>query len=313
MSWITRCPDCDTVYKVESEQLQQAHGWLRCGTCQHVFDSAGRVVAADVIPTLTERVNVGAPQLGRVDVERLLHKESPTPVTALPEAPSVAQKTPEGVAPPVPAEPSPISAFEDALQSFKLPDWPAAAAGRADEALEGDAAERAPAAASAPALEPAPAPAPARRTSQVVWAMGVMLLAGLAFQLLLASRSTWLLHWPQAGVWASQWCSSAQCRAQWQPPLSIWNLQAEPLVPDGSGYRLSWSLGHASSAALLVPELELALFNVQGQSVSSQHLAATTTAAPMSLAAGQVWQSTLHVELPADLDASRAELRLVPR
>ena len=155
MSWITRCPDCDAVYKVESAQLQQALGWLRCGSCQHVFDSTGRVVAADVIPTLTDRVNVGAPQLGRVELERLLHKESPAPVSTPPEEPA---------APAVPVEPSPFNAFEEALQSFKLPDVPAAPAAPAATLPEDEALPPADSSATV-ASRPAPAARPASRTA----------------------------------------------------------------------------------------------------------------------------------------------------
>lgn len=305
MSWITRCPDCDTVYKVASEQLQQAHGWLRCGTCQHVFDSAGRVVAADVIPTLTDRVNVGAPQLGRVDLERLLHKESPAPVvpdavTPLPAEPPLARVPAQA------AEPSPIAAFEDALHSFKLPDLPASPP--TPHAAQDDLAED-----DAPQEVTEPAAAAKRRPSQFLSAVVGLLGLVLVFQLALAWRSTLLTHWPQLGSVASQWCGTAACRAQWQPPLSLWLLQVQPLALDGAGHRLSWILRHSASAPLTVPDLALTLLNAQGQAVSSQRLTSSMTAAPALLGAGQVWQGTLRVDLAPDVDASRAELRLVSR
>ena len=303
MSWITRCPDCDTVYKVESEQLQQAHGWLRCGTCQHVFDSAGRVVAADVIPTLTDRIHVGAPQLGRVDLERLLHKESPEPVAPLPAAP--AAPDPEPVAEP----PSPIAAFEEALQSFKLPDAPLpvsapAATVEPDDSLQEEVPES--------EFEPA---ASASRSSLGVVArltLGVLGLV-LLLQALLALRPTLLMHWPQWGRVASQWCHSAACRAQWQPSLSLWSLKAQPLTIDGAGYRLAWSLSHSASVALSVPDLELRLFDAQGKTVSTQRLTGFMTSAPYVLDARQTWQGSLRVDLAPDLDARSAQLLLITR
>ncbi len=302
MSWITRCPDCDTVYKVASEQLQQAHGWLRCGTCQHVFDSAGRVVAADVIPTLIDRVNVGAPQLGRVDLERLLHKESPGPVVAASVAPLPVEPPLAGVAVNE-AEPSPIAAFEDALQSFKLPDLPAAPQAAPDVLAAGGA--------SLDLL--APAIAVNRRPSKLSIAVACLLALILVFQLLLAWRSTMWMHWPQLGRVALQWCGTPVCRAQWQPPLSLWSLQVQPLELDGAGHRLSWTLGHATSAPLAVPDLVLTLLNPQGQAVSSQRLTSSMTTAPALLGAGQVWQGSLRVDWAPDMDASRAQLRLVTR
>ena len=299
MSWITRCPDCDTVYKVESEQLQQAHGWLRCGTCQHVFDSAGRVVAADVIPTLTDRVNVGAPQLGRVDVERLLHKEPPSPVVS-------ATPLPTEPAPVVPAapEPSPIAAFEEALQSFKLPEMPVAA-----PQVHGDDLAEEP-----EPVHPAQPQAEVSRSRSGAAKVLIWLLALVALcQVLLALRPAILTHWPQSGRVFSQWCSTPACRAQWQAPMGLWSLQAQPLALDGSGYRLAWSLSHTASTALPVPDLELSLLDAQGRTVSRQRLTGFMTSAPYVLAARQTWQGTMRVDLAPDVDASRAQLRLIPR
>ena len=299
MSWITRCPDCDTVYKVESEQLQQAHGWLRCGTCQHVFDSAGRVVAADVIPTLTDRVNVGAPQLGRVDLERLLHKESPAPVTPLPAAPTVPESAP------VADGPSSITAFEEALQSFKLPDAPAAVSSVDEDDLFHDAES---------ALPHLKTTLHTPRASSGIARLTLTLLGlVLLFQVLLAARPAILAHWPTWGREASRWCPSDACRVQWQPPLSLWSVQAQPLTIDGAGYRLAWSLSHAASVALPVPDLELRLFDTQGKTVSTQRLTGFMTSAPDWLDARQTWQGSLRVDLAPDVDAHSAQLRLIPR
>ena len=38
MSMLTRCPHCDTVFRVTPHQLQKQHGQVRCGRCMHVFD-----------------------------------------------------------------------------------------------------------------------------------------------------------------------------------------------------------------------------------------------------------------------------------
>ncbi len=328
MSWITRCPDCDTVYAVASEQLQQANGWLRCGACQHVFDSAGRVVAADVIPTLTERVNVGAPQLGgRVDLERLLHKESPDPFVAGTDAlsppvpmsssaPTPATPTPSAFAttPPVAqpetsdvADASPIHAFADALQSFKLPDFAAVP-------QQGEAPAKAPNADhDMPDEGSKTSSAGASRKPKALVALTMGLAIVLVFQGLLAGRTAFLAHWPQAGRVLSQWCTSAACQAQWQPPLTVWSLQAEPMALEGMGYRLSWTLKHSAAVPLAVPDLALKLLNAQGQEVAAQRLTSGATAAPPELAAGQRWQGNMQVDVPPDLLASQAQLRLLAR
>jgi len=39
MSMFTRCPHCDTVFRVTPQQLQVSSGQVRCGRCEQVFDA----------------------------------------------------------------------------------------------------------------------------------------------------------------------------------------------------------------------------------------------------------------------------------
>ena len=47
MSLKTRCPACDTVFKIVPDQLKVSSGWVRCGRCAEVFNAASHAVAAD--------------------------------------------------------------------------------------------------------------------------------------------------------------------------------------------------------------------------------------------------------------------------
>ncbi len=40
MSLITRCPACETLFKVVPDQLRIFEGWVRCGQCDDVFDAS---------------------------------------------------------------------------------------------------------------------------------------------------------------------------------------------------------------------------------------------------------------------------------
>lgn len=40
MSLITRCPACNTLFKVVADQLRISDGWVRCGRCEEVFDAS---------------------------------------------------------------------------------------------------------------------------------------------------------------------------------------------------------------------------------------------------------------------------------
>lgn len=40
MSLITRCPACETLFKVVPDQLRVSEGWVRCGQCDDIFDAS---------------------------------------------------------------------------------------------------------------------------------------------------------------------------------------------------------------------------------------------------------------------------------
>ncbi len=53
MSQTTRCPACETTFKVVADQLKIAHGWVRCGQCGEVFDASVQHVPDEtVLPAL---------------------------------------------------------------------------------------------------------------------------------------------------------------------------------------------------------------------------------------------------------------------
>ena len=140
-----------------------------------------------------------------------------------------------------------------------------------------------------------------------------LLMVVLMGQLLLAFRPVLLARWPQWGLGVAQWCTSAACRAHWQPPLALWSLQTQPLMCDGGRCRLTWTLRHSAPVPLPVPALTVTLLNAQGQAVSSPSLTAAMTAAPAFVEAGQAWQGSLQLDAPLSADAIRAQLRLVNR
>ncbi|MDD5333710.1 MAG: zinc-ribbon and DUF3426 domain-containing protein [Rhodoferax sp.] len=49
---ITRCPGCQTLFKVVPDQLRISEGWVRCGQCDAIFDASLHLVpqAPDALP-----------------------------------------------------------------------------------------------------------------------------------------------------------------------------------------------------------------------------------------------------------------------
>ncbi len=45
MSLITRCPACQTLFKVVPDQLRISEGWVRCGQCNEVFDASSLLLS----------------------------------------------------------------------------------------------------------------------------------------------------------------------------------------------------------------------------------------------------------------------------
>lgn len=52
MSQITCCPHCRTCFKVVTDQLRVADGWVRCGQCKQIFDAAARLTQQPGPPEL---------------------------------------------------------------------------------------------------------------------------------------------------------------------------------------------------------------------------------------------------------------------
>lgn len=47
MALATRCPNCDVLFRVVSDQLKLRGGLVRCGSCRHVFDAIGSLTYVD--------------------------------------------------------------------------------------------------------------------------------------------------------------------------------------------------------------------------------------------------------------------------
>src|ERR1035437_9925346 len=50
MSLITRCPACQTRFRVAPDQLRIPDGWVRCGQCQEIFDASLHLLAPSPPP-----------------------------------------------------------------------------------------------------------------------------------------------------------------------------------------------------------------------------------------------------------------------
>ncbi|WP_082062292.1 zinc-ribbon and DUF3426 domain-containing protein [Burkholderia sp. MSHR3999] len=173
----TRCPHCETVFRLQQEQLVLHGGLVRCGHCRQIFDAAESLVhehapqpeAALAGDADHERAAVeaaGADHAAAVEAARV---EAPSTKTVAFEAPAV--ETPAVEVPPVKALADEATALESRAVEAPAADTPAVEAppakALADEAaaIESRAAE-APAA-EAPAVEVPPVKARADEAAAI--------------------------------------------------------------------------------------------------------------------------------------------------
>lgn len=69
MDLFTRCPGCQTVFRVTTRQLQSSGGQVRCGQCQCVFDAFATLTARD--PQIVEPESVEVPDVSGPRAETL--------------------------------------------------------------------------------------------------------------------------------------------------------------------------------------------------------------------------------------------------
>jgi predicted Zn finger-like uncharacterized protein len=98
---LTRCPHCQTTFRVAPEQLKARLGQVRCGTCRRVFnaiDSLADEVPVVIVPTAEAVETPPEPILETATEAEAEAKPEPVPEPA-------SSATPEDDSPPPPAEP----------------------------------------------------------------------------------------------------------------------------------------------------------------------------------------------------------------
>lgn len=275
MKWITRCPECATVYQVVPDQLQVAKGWLRCGQCQQAFDSTGLILAwsGEAAPVLPDAVGASTQ---RLVIEDLLKKEDRSE--------------------PLPSKASDdLASFEEALASFK-PDLDKIMDTLSAAPLDQAQAEAAQAAASpAPAQEAAP---PSRIGS--VLAAGV-LCVGLLAQVLWIERHTVLARWPAMEGPFKAVCGALACQVGVLRDVEAVVIDTSSFIQRDEAHVLTWTVRNTRDQALAMTALELSLQDAQGKALIRRVFLPADVGAPEVLLPGQSWSGELLVRVAPDL------------
>ncbi|HMV71099.1 MAG TPA: zinc-ribbon and DUF3426 domain-containing protein [Pseudomonadales bacterium] len=259
---VTRCPGCQTAFRVNAEQLASAEGLVRCGVCARVFRADLHLVADEPVPGWqTGQSAMPGAAIEEIYIRELLgehdHVEQPAPIGVDHHA-----AAPEETAVPEPATGSgtPID-----TQAVAATDEPAAI---------GEPAPVPPF--TPPPIEIDQTPPP-RRAHNAAWALGCV-VATLA----LTAQYGWherthLLEDPAARHWLERACATLDCALPRPPaPQAI---RGEALLvrpaPDREGVLLVDALlsNHAAYAQPW-PGLAISFQDLRGHTLAGRVFAA---------------------------------------
>lgn len=267
MSWITRCPACGVTYKVAPEQLNAAQGWLRCGQCQHAFDSTGMVLswpdeADHAQPNVLSEVAAE-----RLDIDAFLKHEDR------------------------PAMQNPVAAFEEALTTFKPQPFPPTTAAPTAEVFGVPMGDLLASQAVPQEQPPEAPPTTAWWPKAVAW----FLLLALLLQWMGAGRYQLVALEPSLAQPLQQVCRLLGC--EMVPPAVRDGVVIEnsSMTPRDGALALLWSVRNVTTQTLEMPALELTWLDAQDKALVRRVLRPTEQNAPPALAPGQVWSGQLHL------------------
>lgn len=277
MNWITRCPECATVYQVAPDQLQVAKGWLRCGQCQHDFDSTGLILAWAGSGSAVTTQKLDAPASERLDIEDLLKREDRTAVRTRPTA-SVD-----------------LASFEEALSSFK-PDIQKTIAELTSTPSVSAASE---AMTEATGPDSQEASAPNRRSPSVLWVW--ILLMVLLAQCLWIERHALMARWPVLEAPFKAVCRAVACDSEFLRDVNAMVIDSSSFTQRDEGHELVWTIRNSGEQALAMTALELTLQDVQGQPLLRRALLPADVGAPPVLMPGQIWAGQLLMRVDSQI------------
>lgn len=269
---LTRCPRCETTFRVTPEQLKARQGKVRCGECQEVFNA---------LDTLIE-----APATVAMPVE---------------EAASV-----------LPAESLPVTDTTDTVAAPTSADEPAEPAEQPEKPAEAPAeAVEAPSVAE-PEQDQAwtPVPEPGEPAGRRVWPWVVGMLAAacvLALQAAMHFRTEIATLHPATRAGFAAACEIVGCKLLLPRKAELTSIETSDLHPDPGGkLELSAVLKNRAPFAQEFPHLEITLTDTADRALVRRVLAPAEylppAAAPAGFAAGGELPVRLAIEV-ADIAA----------
>jgi predicted Zn finger-like uncharacterized protein len=316
MSLITRCPACDTLFKVVPDQLRISDGWVRCGQCDEVFDANAHLQSDESIApvepetpvaydwgTIVDSAAPTDPEPEQEPEPELEPQAVPDPVldAADTEDPFLAM-SPQALGGTSPAEAAAVEAMDpmDVVPGEEVEPEP-----RFVQAVKPVGADAA--AISFMYGKPPVEAGASRRARVIVVGACCVLAAVLGLQWLVQDRDRIAVTDPVAWQVVDAVCAVVGCKIA---PLR----QIESVVIDSSSfakvrtdvYRLGFTLKNTAPIELAVPSLELTMTDMQDQALVRRVFSpAELESKGASIAAGAEWTVSVPVAVKLSSDTER--------
>lgn len=261
---LTRCPACETNFRVTTEQLKARSGRVRCGQCQHVFNALDGLVEESVL--VVPSVATGLPQPAQWDV------------APIPEGPAVEEPAIEIAVSPAPTFLPAADGIDEFVELLPEPEVEASATAYPEpdqseaadaEATQPEPTEESPSD-SADWSETFPEePPPPRRWP---WVIGSLLaFSALALQAVFAFRVELAVLVPEARPALVSLCEFADCEVGLPTKVVMVGIEASDLHPDRAKpgqLTLTATLKNRAPFAQQFPHLELTLTDTADKAVA---------------------------------------------
>lgn len=321
MSLITRCPACETLFKVVPDQLRISEGWVRCGQCDEIFDASLHLLPSEAAQSPHAGPLEGAAAFSATDTPASTPAQ-PLDIDLDAMNPGKVDELPEDA-----QDAEPIELEEPALPA-EAPDLPEPMSPSPSPAPESTDLVMASIARGGPEHDPGSAvhqasflrdrktrshaPGPFMRAALVF--LCLTLLFGLLGQVVIHERDRIAAFEPGFKPWLLALCRPLNCAVS---PLK----RIDAIVIDsasftkirGGAFHLNMTLKNTAVTALAVPAVELTLTDALDQTVIRRvFLARELDGKSDTLAAGSEWSTSLAMAVKGGGAADRvAGYRLV--
>ena len=280
MSLITRCPACQTSFRVVPDQLRMSDGWARCGQCSEVFDASSN-----------------------------LQREAPVepePESTPPQFPATGQSAAAKEAVELTSELQEIVAARSAPIEEPVP----VGSAEVPRPRQSEASEPAePNSSNVSFLRSLPGKARPQKlwVRTVLVVASLVLLLGLIFQFVLHERDRIATLSPQTKPILETVCGYLNCAVSTLQQIDSIVVESSSFTRiRNDNYRLNFVIKNTAPYPLAMPALELTLTDAQDQAVLRRVLPASDfNAGANPLAAHSEWSGSVAISARSNGGAER--------